>query len=264
MKNRILTLLFLLITILFACTSEKEKPSDMIRLGIFGGMGPGATADLYQQVVKLTPAKTDQEHIPTIIYSQPRIPDRMASIRNKDQIVVPYIVEAVKLLEDAGASFIAIPCNTVHYFFDYMQDAVSIPIINMIKEAVQVVSDKYPDVKKVGLLATTATIETKLYEKELINKGFQVVIPDDDVENEKVMKAIFGIKSGIDRQINEDLLAEAGQNVIDKGAELIILGCTEIPLAFNPHRVNVPVVNATKTLAEKAIKMYAELSGKIK
>ncbi len=232
----------------------------MVRLGILGGMGPEATADLYHQIVRLTPAKADQEHIPTLIYSQPKIPDRMSSIRNNDNKVIPPIVEAVKLLEDGGASFIVIPCNTVHYYYDDMQDAVSIPIIHMIREAVNEVVKNYPDVKKVGLLATTAVIETKLYENELKDEGFQTIPPDDGIINEKVMKAIYGIKSGVDRQISEDLLAEAGQNVIDKGAELIILGCTEIPLAFNPDRVNVPVVNATKVLAEKAIKMYQDLN----
>lgn len=86
-----------------------------------------------------------------------------------------------------------------------------------------------------------------------------MIIPDDSVENEKVMKAVWGIKSGTEKKINENLLAEAGQHLIDKGAEVIVLGCTEIPLAFNPDRSSVPVVNATKVLAERAIELYFEL-----
>ncbi|MCK4346822.1 MAG: amino acid racemase [Bacteroidales bacterium] len=229
-------------------------------LGIFGGMGPEATAELYRQIVKLTPAQKDQDHIPTLIYSMPQVPDRMASIRYQDLSIVPYLVEGVTRLENAGASFIAIPCNTVHYFFGYMQDAVSIPIIHMIRETVNEVAEKYPDIKDIGLLATTGTIETKLYENEFAEEGFRVILPDEEIENEKVMKAVFGIKAGTSKKVNEDLLAEAGQNLVEKGAKLIVLGCTEIPLAFNSARVEVPVVNATEVLAKKAIQLYTELA----
>ncbi|MBL7113420.1 MAG: amino acid racemase [Bacteroidales bacterium] len=237
---------------------EKEK----IILGIFGGMGPEATADLYKQIIELTPAEKDQDHIPTLIYSLPQVPERTASIRNQDTSIIPFIVEGVTRLEKAGASFIAIPCNTVHYYYDQMQDAVSIPIIHMIRETVNEVRMLFPDAGNVGLLATTGTIESGLYEKELIKNGFKVIIPDDNIEKDKVMKAVFGIKAGTEKIINEDLLAEAGQHLIDKGAEVIILGCTEIPLAFNPSRVDVPVVSATRVLAESAIKMYQELRKK--
>jgi len=244
---------------LFSCIEnhgKESKPEEGVILGIFGGMGPEATADLYHQIVRLTPAETDQEHIPTLIYSLPQVPDRMASIRNQDLTIIPYLVEGVTRLEDAGASFIVIPCNTVHYFYDYMQDAVSIPIIHMIRETVNEVKQQYPDLKKVGLLATTGTLESRLYENELVKNGYQVIIPDDSVETEMVMKAVFGIKAGSDKQTNEDLLAQAGNHIVKKGAELIVLGCTEIPLAFNPTRVDVPVVNATQVLARRAIETY--------
>lgn len=229
-------------------------------LGIFGGMGPEATAEFYRQIVKLTPAQKDQDHIPTLIYSMPQVPDRMASIRYQDLSIVPYLIEGVTRLENAGASFIAIPCNTVHYFFGYMQDAVSIPIIHMIRETVNEVVEKYPDIKDIGLLATTGTIETKLYENEFAEEGFRVILPDEEIENEKVMKAVFGIKAGTSKKVNEDLLAEAGQNLVEKGAKLIVLGCTEIPLAFNSARVEVPVVNSMEVLAKKAIQLYTELA----
>ncbi len=259
MRIKFSLLIILLTSIFISCNNEVNKFENEIRLGIFGGMGPEATADLYKQVIKLTPATKDQDHIPTLMYSMPQIPDRMASIRNDDLKLVPFLVDGLKRLENAGASYIAIPCNTVHYFFNQMQEAISIPIINMIKETVNEISIKYPDLKSIGLLATTATIETKLYENELVSKGYKVIVPDNNMM-QNVMKAIFGIKAGIDNQLNEDLLAAAGHQVIDKGAELIVLGCTEIPIAFNTERVNVPVVNATKVLAERAIQMYQELS----
>ena len=248
-----------IVSFLHSCSRSdngENSPVPGTILGIFGGMGPEATADLYRQIVKLTPAQKDQEHIPTLIYSLPQVKDRVYSIRNQDLSIIPYLVEGVTRLEKAGASFIVIPCNTVHYFYDYMQEAVSIPIIHMIRETVKEVKTKYSDIREIGLLATTGTIESKLYKNEFVANGFTVIVPDDDVENEKVMKAVFGIKAGTNKKVNEDLLAEAGNHVIDKGAKLIVLGCTEIPLAFNPQRVPVPVVNATEILAKAAIRMY--------
>jgi len=261
---RRLYLPFLFVFFFLTACGDKQPPEnlskDKVILGIFGGMGPEATADLYYQIIRFTPAEKDQEHIPTLIYSLPQVPDRMASIRNHDFSIVPFLVEGVTRLENSGASFIAIPCNTVHYFFDYMQEAVSIPIIHMIRETVLEVIRNYPDQKKVGLLATTGTLESRLYEDELIKNGYEVIVPDDSVEIEMVMKAVFGIKAGSDKQINEDLLAQAGNHVINKGAEIIVLGCTEIPLAFNPDRVDVPVVNATQVLALRAIELYKKLN----
>jgi aspartate racemase len=228
-------------------------------LGIFGGMGPEATIELYRQIIKLTPVEKDQDHIPTLIYSLPQVPERTASIRNLDPSIIPYLIEGISRLEKAGVSFIAIPCNTVHYYYDTMQEAASVPIIHMIRETVIEVSNKYPDTKRIGLLATTGTIESKLYDNELDKKDLQIIIPDMDTQNEKVMKAVFGIKAGKNDTLNEDLLAEAGQSLVNMGAELIILGCTEIPLAFNNSKVNVPIVNATRVLAERAVRMYFDI-----
>ena len=228
-------------------------------LSIFGGMGPEATIDLYRQVIELTPAEKDQDHIPTLIYSLPQVPERTASIRNRDQSIIPFLVEGVTRLEKAGASFIAIPCNTAHYYINNMQEAISIPIIHMIRETVNEVVNKYPDVKRIGLLATTGTIESKLYDHELDKKNLQIIIPDEKTQNEKVMKAVFEIKARKNDLLTEDLLVEAGQYLIGKGAELIILGCTEIPLAFNNSKVNMPVVNASRVLAERAVRMYFEI-----
>lgn len=225
-------------------------------LGILGGMGPDATANLYQEIVRLTPAQKDQDHIPTLIFSFPQVPDRTAAIRNQDRSIIPYLVEGTTRLEKAGASFIVIPCNTVHYFYDDMQRAVKIPILHLIREAVEAAAKQHPDARRIGLLATNGTIATGLYEREFRGRSLSLVYPDEPIQNDCVMKAVYGIKAGMDRQTSEDLLFTAGKNVEQKGAEVIVLGCTEIPLAFNPKRASVPVINATRVLAEAAIREF--------
>ena len=225
-------------------------------LGILGGMGPEATANLYQEIVRLTPAQKDQDHIPTLIFSFPQIPDRTTAIRNQDRAIIPYLVEGTTRLEKAGASFIVIPCNTVHYFYDDMQRAVKIPILHMIREAVEAVAQRHPDARRIGLLATNGTISTGLYEREFRARGLSLVYPGEPIQNDCVMKAVYGIKAGSDKQASEETLFTAGQNVEQKGAEVIVLGCTEIPLAFNPKRASGPVINATRVLAEAAIREF--------
>ncbi len=270
-------LLLILALILFACLlsmgchqrpalgpgpspaiSQAVQPK--VILGIFGGMGPEATANMYQLIVKLTPATKDQEHVPTLIFSFPQVPDRTTAILANDPSIVPWLVEGVTRLERAGASFIIIPCNTAHYYHDRMQAAVDIPILHMIREAARAVAARYPQCRQVGLLATSGTIQTGLYEKEFAALRRRTIVPDDAVETDYVMKAIALIKAGDTGRESGNLLAAAGDHLVARGAEVLVLGCTEIPLAFNTERAKVPVVNATRVLAEAAIRKYQELS----
>jgi len=257
MKQRAILFLFLVWPVMVGFSGGGNEPVIPGRiLGIFGGMGPEATANLYQLIVQLTPAQRDQDHIPTMIFSFPQVPDRTSAIRSGDRSILPYLVQGVRHLERSGASLIVMPCNTAHFFYDEMQAAVQIPIIHMIREAALEVIRLHPQVKTVGLLATSGTIQSGLYEKEFNERGIRIVTPSETVQGDCVMKAIDLIKSGSERKRCCDLLASAGAEVQGKGAEVILLGCTEIPLAFDPGSVRVPVVNATKVLAEAAIREY--------
>jgi aspartate racemase len=220
---------------------------------------------MYQLIVQLTPATKDQEHIPTLIYSFPQVPDRTSAIQSGDPSIVPYLVEGVTRLRRAGASFIIIPCNTAHYYYDSMQAAIDIPILHMIRETARYVGEHYPQSRRIGLLATSGTIRSGLYEKEFAAAGRHTIVPDEAIETGYVMKAIMNIKAGTGKKESEDLLAAAAAHLEARGAEVLVLGCTEIPLAFNPGRAGVPVVNATRVLAEAAIRAFQEMSrgGKI-
>lgn len=234
--------------------SRKVAPDRMV--GIFGGMGPEATANLYAEIVRLTPAKGDQDHLPTLIYSRPQVPDRSASIKSGSREIVPYLQEAVRRLERGGASFIAIPCNTVHYYHDDMQRAVRIPVLNMIDETVETVAREHPKARTIGLLASNGTVNSRLYEKAFEKRGLKVILPPQDVQQCCVMDAVYSIKSGGSKHGQARLLAQAGDGLAARGADVLVLGCTEIPLAFDARRARVPVVNATEVLAKAAIREY--------
>lgn len=240
----------------------KPAPKPEVVLGIFGGMGPEATADCYRKVIAATPAHRDQDHIPTLIYSLPQVPDRTTAIRTGDRSIVAWLVEGVTRLEKAGASFIIIPCNTAHYYYADMQRAVKIPIVNMIQETVAETMRRHPDVTRVGLLATSGTIASGLYERAFAARGVETVVPDSAMQEQMVMTAIRAIKAGEDKKGAEDLLAQAGDDLVARGGQVLVLGCTETPLAFNPQRAKVPVVDATRVLAQAAVAKYQELAAK--
>ncbi len=226
-------------------------------IGILGGMGPEATLDLYRWVVKLTPAKKDQDHVPTIIYSYPQIPDRTQALIYGGGNPLPYLIKGLKLLEKSGADFIIIPCNTSHKFLPGMKKHCKIPIISMIEQTRKYIEKHFTKIKKVGLLATTGTVKTKVYHDVFEGSKFKLIIPDQNMQ-EKVMEAVYGkngIKAGIINKRVTGLLVEASRHVENKGAEIIIMGCTEIPLALSQSDFHLPLVNPVEILARSAVGM---------
>lgn len=224
-------------------------------IGILGGMGPKATADLFNMIVDLTPAKKDQDHIHIIIDNNPKIPDRTNYILGHGNNPITALTEGASNLKIGGADFIIIPCNTAHYFYDNLIEKVDIPIINMIDEVGQYILDKYGKCE-VGLLATTGTYEGKVYEKYLNPLGIDIVVPKDEIKN-MVLDLIYEVKAGRNEFTIEEL-----NNVLnefkEKGINKVILGCTELPLVFN-SRVDefkdFIFLSSTDILARKAIKI---------
>jgi aspartate racemase len=222
-------------------------------LGIIGGMGPEATSVFFNKIINHTEARIDQEHIPAIIYNNTQIPNRVLWYYGKGESPVPYIVESMKKLESIGVDLFAIPCNTAHIWFDEIKESIDEDILNMITLTVKTFS-KFDSV---GLLATTATVESGLYEKPLRDKGIEVFLPSNQ---EKVMKQVKLIKSGQILEAKKELLSIASE-LIDRGSKLLLAGCTEIPLAINARDLPVPLVDPMEIMAKEAIK---QLGGKIK
>jgi aspartate racemase len=221
-------------------------------IGILGGMGPEATIDLFYKIIKFTPAEKDQEHLRIIIDNNPKIPDRTAAILGKGEDPLPALQETAQNLEKAGADFIVIPCNTAHYFLSSIQESVNIPVLNMIEETAKETKKRIPQIKKVGLLASIGAYKSEIYHQHFKKFYIEVISPQEK-DKEEIMKIIYTIKAGdLSDEIKKDIL-KITQKLIDKGAEAIIAGCTEIPLILKEGDVSVPLIDPTQILARIAV-----------
>jgi aspartate racemase len=222
-------------------------------IGILGGMGPLATADLYQKIIEITPAASDQEHIPVVIYADPRVPDRTEALLRNGEDPTPWLVHGARTLTGMGADFIVMPCNTAHAFLDGIQPAVDKPIISMIDAAADEIRVQHPDARTVGLLATSGTIASEIYQHALQSRGVDVIVPDDDIQRRCVTAAIREVKAGRAGKPATALLTEAGQHLTERGADVLLAACTEIPVIFQQRHTETPLVDATGALARMAV-----------
>jgi aspartate racemase len=221
------------------------------KVGIIGGMGPEATVDLMTKIIRATPAQTDQEHIRTIVDNNPQIPSRVDAILGDGASPGPVMADMAKNLEKSGADFLAIPCNTAHYYLPDVKEAVKIPVIDMIEETVKVL--KADNIEKVALLATKATLATKLYEKKLTEEGINLILPAPDFQ-EKVVETIAAVKAG-DFAQSQKYTGEIIQHCVELGAQAVILGCTELPIAYkNRENFNIVFYDPTDILAKAIVR----------
>ncbi len=215
-------------------------------LGILGGMGPEATVYFMRKIIELTPAERDQDHIRMIVVNDPKTPDRTAAILEGGENPVPVLIRNARLLEDAGADLIAVPCNSFFFFYEEVQRAISIPIIHMIEETAKVL-DK-AGIRRVGIVATKGTLKTRLYHNALGRRGIELIEPTDI---EGIMRAIYEIKAGKKERARKKVL-EALQELERKGAERVIAGCTEIPLVVSKEEY--PIVDPMEIVAKIIIR----------
>lgn len=221
-------------------------------IGILGGMGPAATADMFQKFIQFQTAACDQEHIPLLISSVPDIPDRSACLLKNEGNPFPYMLEYSENLIKAGASCLVMACNTAHYWFDDLKQKLNIPMLSMI----ECTADAAVGQQKVGLLATNATVATGLYEKALAQRSIQLIVPQ--AENQQaVMESIYLYKSGQIQQAQEIMNIQQN-HLFEQGVQQIILGCTEVPLILAESVFRQPerYLDATAILVRAAIDWY--------
>jgi aspartate racemase len=222
-------------------------------LGVLGGMGPLAGATFMARLTLLTPAERDQDHIPAVLWSDPRVPDRSAARLQGGEDPLPALLRGIRGLEAAGCGAIAIPCNTAHGWFEGMQAATRLPILHIVEAAADELLRLGVTGGPVGLMATTGTLAMRLYQDRLEARGYEVMVPSADEMTRIVMPAIDAVKANRVAEAYAPL-AEEAVALAARGARAVVLGCTEIPLgiAAGPA-LPFPVADTIDALARAAI-----------
>lgn len=233
-------------------------------VGVLGGMGPEATVDFMSKVLARTNARNasknkvngeagvDQDHIRMLIDHNPRIPNRHEAIKGSGEDVGAFLADMATRLESAGADFLVMVCNTAHAFQTDIQQAVKIPFVSIIDEVIAELKNSHPKNTKVGVMAAQGCLDAELYQKAIIEAGFDLVVWND-AELAEFMHVVYQIKGGnTDDQIKQAMLVMANI-LIDKGAEVILAGCTEIPLVLNEDSLTVPLLSSTDILVDRVI-----------
>ncbi len=223
-------------------------------VGILGGMGPAATADLYAKIIAATPATRDQDHLHVVIWADPTVPDRSTALLHGGEDPTPWLIRGAMQLLAMGASLIAVPCNTAHAFLPRIERQIAIPFLHMMDETATAVERAHPTIQRVGLLATSGTIASGLYQEWFATHHIAVVVPNDDFQERFVMRAIDRVKAGDTGPETTALLADVGAHLVAQGAEALIAGCTELPIVFRDGNASVPVIDPTLVLAEAIVR----------
>ncbi len=207
-------------------------------LGVLGGMGPLATADFLRKLVKKTPADVDQKHIPVLLYGDCTTPDRTASVVGKGPSPLPHLLAGIRFLSAQGARAICIPCNSAHCWYDEMQAASPVPVLHIVKASAEQVRRKNPVASRVGVLSTFGTHRMGIYRDTLSAMGYEVVTPSDH-EFETLISPAIAMNKANKWTEAEHLYDAAAQSLWDRGAEIVVLGCTEIPFGMErQYRAN--------------------------
>ena len=220
-------------------------------VGIIGGMGPLAAADLFEKITLHTRASCDQEHLRVFIDSNTRIPDRTEALLCGGADPAPELIASAQGLARQGAEVLVMACNTAHCYYDAVQAAVSIPVLHMIRLTARALVER--GVRTAGLVATDGTVRTGIYQRTFAGTGVTLLTPEA-ADQAALMDLIYrGVKAG-----RWDYDASAARRamaaLLDRGAETLLLGCTEMPPAMTLYHLDFPITDPTLELALAAIR----------
>lgn len=222
-------------------------------IGILGGMGPLATADLFRKIVTLTDAARDNDHIRIYIDDNATIPDRTAAILEGGPSPLPEMTDSLRKLESCGADCLVMPCNTAHYFLPQLQPLTKVPFLSMLQATAAACRARFPGVTA-AVLATRGTLKAGLYQQALTDAGVSFLIPGEE-EQDALMRVIYdGVKAGRGPETYGADMNAVVESLRRQGAGYFILGCTELPLAAEQMGLAVPTIDPTEELAKAAIR----------
>lgn len=225
----------------------------MKRLGILGGLGPAASAEFVTRLIKQTPATCDQEHIPFVLWNEPRIPDRSTSMRAGDNRPLLWLLQGIQALKTVGCDHIVIPCNSAHFWYDDMAK-MGVPITHIVDSIADELRALQLENATIGIMGTQGTIEYGIYQSRLEQQGWKCIVPDRAEMDFFVQPAIDLIKADkiVESQV---LLMKVIHSLIDRGAKAIVLGCTELPLSIDiTSEEGIPIVNSIDSLVRSVLK----------
>lgn len=226
-----------------------------LAVGVLGGMGPQATVDFLAKLVEATPVASEQEHLRVLVDSNAKVVDRNQAIAGTGPSPGPQLAAMARGLEQAGAGFLVMACNTAHAFEGDIRAAVRIPFVSMVEEAVDACVRDHPGARRIGLLAAPGCIASGLYQDALLRRALEpLLLPP--LQQRRFNELLYDIK------LKKPLTAIAadmkalGQVLVDDGAQLLLAGCTEVPLVLGPHDLPLPLLDATWILAQRCV-LYA-------
>ena len=220
-------------------------------VGIVGGLGPETTSEFYLDLIKKF--RDDSDYYPSIVINNVSFPfylekEIILNSQNEEKIL-PFILDSISSLNDAGVDFIIIPCNTVHIFIKEFRSHSDVPVVNIIEECIKEIKSK--NLKKIGILATTKTIDSGMYQNEIENNNINFIIPNSKNQN-RISKSIINILNG---DKNYDDLHDIINNFIDNGCDSILLGCTDLQLIISDKTYNIEVLDSMKILSNRTFEI---------
>lgn len=234
---------------------DEQLSGRPILFGILGGMGPLAGAEFLRQLVEFTPASCDQEHLPVLLRSVPQIPDRTDAIRGTGPSPLPALLDGVQALIEAGVHEIAIPCNTAHHWHDDLRTSNADVQIMHIGDVVSDWLDAHARKEaNIGILATTGTLVSNLYTEQLASRGYKAMHPSDIDQKILIETGIAAVKGGRHEEASR-LLKRAATNLIERGADMLLLACTEIGVTLGQDK-NFPSIDAGRVLAQHCARRW--------
>ena len=220
-------------------------------VGVIGGMGPEATVDFLRRLIAAVPARDDSDHIRVLVDNNPKIPSRLAALVEKTgEDPAPVLCDMARGLEKQGADFLAVPCNTAHYFLPQIAKAVSIPLLDMVGLSIAKLAALSPKPAKIGILATPAVRLVGLYEARLREAGMQAVFPNEANEA-KLLDVIRAVKANGVTERHRHNYADVARSLANVDA--LLIACTELSVLGAPEVISKPSVDALDVLVSATV-----------
>lgn len=228
-------------------------------LGVLGGMGPLATLDFQHKLLEATPADGDWQQLPSVVWNVPQVADRQKALAGLGPSPLPQLLHGIEKLNQAGASHIVIACNTAHHWYDALSQASAAPILHIVDATIASLATRAQKPQRVGLIATTGTLDAGWFQRGLAAQGIDALEPTQQELEEWFVPGCYAVKRGQLREGGEQLnrLADA---LLARGAEQLILACTEVPVAL--HAVSAPALTQSldpaQALAQRCAQIWLE------